>query len=125
MNNINKVILSGKLTNNPIIKTLPSGSNVLSFNLETVQEFKNQSGTKRTVNYIDCVLWGNSVESYAKYLAKDSQVLVEGQISLDTFTAQSGEKKTKHKVNVQNINFLDFNSMKTDSKRFEQDSLPF
>ena len=68
--NVNKVIISGKLTSDPILKKLNSGSNVLTFNLETKQEFKSVSGTKSTLNFIDCSVWGNSAEDYSKYIIK-------------------------------------------------------
>jgi|SRR5579872_2508211 len=104
--NVNKVIISGRLTGDPILKQLNSGSSVLTFNLETKQEFKNASGTKATFNFIDCVVWGNSAESYAQSLKKDFHILIEGSLALDSFTTQSGDKRNKHKVNVQSIVFL-------------------
>jgi single-strand DNA-binding protein len=104
--NVNKVIISGKLTNDPILKKLNSGSNVLTFNLETKQEFKSASGIKSTFNFIDCAVWGNAAENYSKYIIKGLHILVEGSLALDSFTNQNGEKRSKHKINVQSITLL-------------------
>lgn len=124
--NINKVILSGRITSDPILKQLNTGNTVLTFNLETVLEFKSPTSTKRSVNYVDCVAWGKTAESYSRFLFKDSQVLIEGQIALDSFESkQTGEKRTKHKINVQHIVFLNHNKPQQEAKEsaFEEDDL--
>ncbi len=108
--NINKVILSGRLTGDPILKKLPSGNNVLTFNLETKQEFKTASGIKEAFNFIDCVMWGNAAENYSKHIKKGFEILIEGSLALDSFTNQNGEKRNKHKVNVQIVKLLSTNS---------------
>lgn len=105
MTNINKVILSGKLLDDPKMNL---ENNTLSFILVTTQKFRNkQNGDiKKITNYIECNAFGNIANNAKKYLTKNSQILIEGQIILNSFMVQN-EKISKHKVNVKNIVFLD------------------
>ena len=56
---INRVILTGRLTNNPELKYTTSGNAVATFNLAVNRQFKNQNG-EREADFIRCIIWQKS-----------------------------------------------------------------
>ena len=105
----NKVILVGNLTRDVELKNLPSGSSVATFGLATNKKWKDShSGEDRQeVMFIDITLFGRSAEIANQYLRKGSKVLIEGRLSLDQWTDQSGQKRSKHKILADTVQFME------------------
>ncbi|MEC4558648.1 MAG: single-stranded DNA-binding protein ['Conium maculatum' witches'-broom phytoplasma] len=73
--------------------------------------------TKDKVQFIPCVVFRNQVENLHKYLNKGSKIYLEGTLSIQKYTTKEGQKKTKTKVIVKNVLFLD-NKTQTDNLLF-------
>jgi single-strand DNA-binding protein len=117
---LNKVMLIGRLTDNPEPpRTLPnSGSTVVKFRFAVGRSKKNpQTGQwENDPNplYIDCEAFSRADNSrltdiITQYCQKGSQIYVEGRLQLDTWDDKTnpGQKRSKHKIVVENIQFLD------------------
>ena len=63
---INRVILTGRLTNNPELKYTTSGNAVATFNLAVNRQFKNQNG-EREADFIRCIIWRKSAENLTNF----------------------------------------------------------
>lgn len=74
--NINQVLIVGRLTRDPEMKALPSGTGVTSFSLAT--SFKNKD--KEETEYHNIVIFGKQAENSHKYLKKGQIALVEGRL---------------------------------------------
>ena len=120
MATLNKVMLIGRLTDNPEPpRVLPnSGSTVVKFRFAVGRSRKNpQTGQwENDPNplYIDCEAFSRADNSrltdiITQYCQKGSQIYVEGRLQLDTWDDKNnpGQKRSKHKVVVENIQFLD------------------
>lgn len=105
----NKVILVGNLTRDVELRYLPNGSSVAKFGLATNRKWKdNQSGELRQeVMFIDITVFGRSAEIANQYLKKGSKVLVEGRLSLNQWTDQSGQKRSKHEIVADSVQFME------------------
>jgi len=57
--------------------------------------------------FIDFTLWGRAAEIANQYLHKGSKVLLEGRLSLEQWTDQNGQKRSKHTVTVETLKMLD------------------
>ena len=56
--------------------------------------------------FIDITVFGRAAETANQYLRKGSQVLVEGRLSLNQWTDQTGQKRSKHEIIAENVKFL-------------------
>ena len=73
---MNKVILIGRLTRDPELRTISNGTSTTSFSLAVNRPFTNQNG-EREADFINCVAWRKQAENIAKYCTKGTQVAVE------------------------------------------------
>ena len=108
MANYNKIILVGNLTRDPQLSYLPSQTPVVEFGLAVNHRWKAQDGQQREdVCFIDCRAYGKTAEVVNQYLHKGSQALVEGRLQFDQWTDKDGNKRSKHRIFVDNVQFLD------------------
>ena len=103
----NKVILMGNLTRDIEIRYSQSGSAIGNTGIAVNRKWKSQTGEqKEEVMFIDLTLFGRTAEIANQYLRKGRQVLVDGRLSLDQWTAQDGTKRSKHAVIVENLQMI-------------------
>lgn len=111
----NKVVLLGNLTRDVELRYLPSGSAIATVGIATNRKFKKQDGSQgEEVCFIDVSLFGRTAEVINQYCKKGSKVLVEGRLKLDTWSDQSGVKKSKHTIIVETLQMLDSKSSNED-----------
>ena len=107
MANLNKIMLIGNLTRDPQLSYLPSQTAVVEFGLAVNRRWTGKDGEKREETcFVDCRAFGRQAENINKYLSKGRALFVEGRLTFDTWTAQDGSKRSKHRVTVENFQFL-------------------
>jgi single-strand DNA-binding protein len=107
MANFNKVLLLGNLTRDPQLSYLPSQTAVVDFGMAVTRTWTGQDGTKKEETcFVDCRAFGKPAETIQKYCQKGRQLLVEGRLTYDTWTAPDGTKRSKHRVTVENFQFV-------------------
>jgi single-strand DNA-binding protein len=107
MAGFNKVLLLGNLTRDPQLSYTPNQTAVVDFGLATNRRWRAQDGTQREETcFVDCRAFGRLAENINKYLTKGRPILVEGRLTFDSWTAQDGTKRSKHRVTVENFQFL-------------------
>ncbi len=107
MANFNKVLLMGNLTRDPQLSYLPSQTAVVDFGLAVNRRWKGQDGENREETcFVDCRAFGRLAENINKYLTKGRPLFVEGRLTFDSWTAQDGSKRSKHRVTVEKFQFL-------------------
>ena len=100
---LNKVLLQGRLTDHPELKTTNTGTPVCSFTLAVDRSYKKEGGP--TADFINCVTWKNTAEFVTRYFRKGQEMLVEGNLQVRNFTDQQGVKKYITEVQVSSVNF--------------------
>ena len=105
----NKIILVGNLTRDVDLKNLPSGSMVAKFGLATSRKWrdKNSGENREEVMFVDITTFGRSAEIAKQYIRKGSKVLIEGRLVLQQWTDTNGQKRSKHEVQADTIQFMD------------------
>ena len=105
----NKVILIGNLTREVELRHTQNGTALAKIGLATNRTYKdsNSGENKQEVMFIDVDLWGRTAEIANQYLKKGSKVLVEGRLALQQWTDQNGQKRSKHSVTAEKLQFLD------------------
>ena len=97
--NLNKVILIGRLTRDPEMRSLPSGQPVSSFGLATNRVFVDKSGQKqKQVEFHNIVLFGRLAEIASQYLKKGSLAMIEGRIRTRNWQDQSGNQRSRTEI---------------------------
>lgn len=108
---MNKVILIGNLTKNIDLKYLTTGVAVGESSIAINQVYKKQDGTKvQDTCFIDIVMYGRSAEISNQYLKKGSKLCIEGKLNFQQWSDQHGNKRSKHIVSVEKVEFLDTKS---------------
>lgn len=108
MASFNRVFLMGNLTRDVELKQTAGNQQVAEIGLAVNRRFKDREGADREeVTFVDCEAWGRTAEVMAKYLAKGRPVFIEGRLKLDTWQDQSGAKRSKMRVVVENFQFID------------------
>ncbi len=108
MADFNKVILLGRLTRDPELRYTPAGSPVCNFDLAVNRSYTTQAGERRDeVCFVTIVVWGKQAETCAEYLKKGRQTLVEGRLSQRSWETPEGQKRSKHEVVADRVQFLD------------------
>ena len=117
---MNKVLLVGRLTRDPEMRTTGTGMVVTRFSVAVNHNFTDRNG-ERGVDYINCSAFNRQAENIAKYCKKGSLVSVEGSIRTGSYDAPDGTKKYTTDVACNQVNFL---STKNDnSNNFEVNSM--
>jgi single-strand DNA-binding protein len=107
MANFNKILLMGNLTRDPQLSYTPNQTPVVDFGLATNRRWTGQDGSQREETcFVDCRAFGRQAENINKYLSKGRLAFVEGRLTFDTWTAQDGTKRSRHRVTVENIQFM-------------------
>jgi len=116
----NKVILVGNLTRDVELKYTPTGTAIAKFGLATNRTYKDpQTGeNKQETMFIDITVFGRSAEIANQYLSKGRRVLVEGRLVLDQWVDSSGQKRSKHSVVAEKVQFMDSKSQSNENSGF-------
>jgi len=107
MAGFNKIFLLGNLTRDPQLSYMPSQTPVVDFGLAVNRRWTGQDGNSREETcFVDCRAFGRNAENINKYCRKGRQLFVEGRLTYDTWTAQDGTKRSKHRITVQTFQFI-------------------
>jgi single-strand DNA-binding protein len=105
---INRVTIVGRLTRDPELRSLPSGSSVLQLGVAVNGRQKDQSGNwSDKPNFFDVKVFGAQAEMLANNLAKGRRIGVDGRLDWSSWEAQDGTKRSKVEIVAQSVQFLD------------------
>ncbi|EKE15532.1 MAG: Single-stranded DNA-binding protein [uncultured bacterium] len=92
--NVNKVILVGRLTRDPELRTTPSGQTVASVGIATNRFWKDKAGQRQDkTEFHNVVLWGKLAEVAGQYLTKGQEAYIEGRLESRTYTGKDGVER--------------------------------
>ena len=108
MASLNKVFLLGNLTRDPDLRGLPNGQNVCELGVAVSRRYVNSSGQEvEDTCFVDVVVWGRAAANCKQYLAKGSQVMVEGRLQQDRWEDRNGGgTRTKLRVVADQVQFM-------------------
>ena len=105
---INRVVLVGRLTKDPILRKTGSGASVVSFTVACDRRIKTEG--QPTADFINCVAWNKVADLMAQYLHKGSLVGVEGRIQTRSYDDQTGKRVYVTEVVADSVQFLESKS---------------
>lgn len=105
MSSVNKVILVGRLGQDPELKQVGTGS-VCKFSVATSEKWNDKQGQKQErTEWTTVEIWGKPAENCAKYLSKGKLVYVEGKLRTDK-SEKDGQTRYFTSVRADNVTFL-------------------
>ena len=106
--NINRVVLTGNLTADPELRSLPSGTSVCRLRVACNTRRKNGSTGEweDKPNYFDVTVWGAQGENAARYLSKGRPVAIDGRLEWREWEAQDGSKRQAIDIIADSVQFL-------------------
>ena len=106
--NINRVIITGNLTADPELRSLPSGTSVCKLRVACNTRRKDNA-TGEWVdkpNFFDVTVWGAQGENCARYLSKGRPVAVDGRLEWREWESQEGHKRQAIDIIADSVQFL-------------------
>ena len=114
MANLNKVMLIGRLTRDPEVRSFTTGGKVASFGFAVNNRRKNQQSGQWEDEpvFIDMEAFNRQTgrqlaDIVEQYFRKGQQYYIEGHLRFDQWTSKDNEKRSKLKIVVDNFEFLE------------------
>ena len=108
--NFNKVILGGRLTADPELKTTPSGVSVTSFSIAVNRPYRGKNGEEPQADFINVTAWRSTAEFITRYFRKASSICVVGSIQTRSWVDQLGQTRFATEVVADEAHFVDAKS---------------
>ncbi len=104
--NFNKVILGGRLTADPELKTTPSGVSVTSFTVAVNRSFGGKSGEEAQADFFNVTAWRQTAEFITQYFRKASSICIVGSIQTRSWE-RDGQKHYATEIVADEAYFVD------------------
>ena len=105
---INRVTIVGRLTRDPELRHLPSGTPVLEMGVAVNGRMQDDGGNwVDKPNFFDVKVYGNQAEMLSQHLTKGRRIGIDGRLDWRSWEAQDGSKRSKVDVVAQSVQFLD------------------
>ena len=113
---INNVVLMGRLTAAPELRTTQSGKSFVPFCVAVDRNRTNSDGTRDT-DFINCVAFSKTAEFVEKYCTKGTKLVVEGHIQTGSYTNKDGQKVYTNDCNVSKLEFAESKNANQQTER--------
>ena len=102
MKSINTVTISGNLGQDPELRSLPSGTELIELRVAVSDNVKRNDKWEKRTHWVQCTLFGRGVEFFSQHLRKGSFVVIQGRLNYEEW-AKDGVKRNKLTVIVDEI----------------------
>lgn len=103
---LNVVVLSGRLTADPELKTTQNGISVCSFSIAVERRYR--ADEEKQSDFINIVAWRSSAEFVSKYFKKGQMIAIRGSIQTRRYQDKDGNNRTAFEVVADDVQFADF-----------------
>lgn len=100
----NKVIMMGRITHDPELKTTPSGVSVCTFSIAVDRRYQNKDEEKKT-DFFNVVAWRQTAEFVTRYFAKGRMILIDGEMQTRKYTDKNGNPAIWYEINADHVSF--------------------
>lgn len=101
---LNSVIIMGRLTSTPELKTTSSGLSVTSFTVAVDRRFQKQ-GEEKQADFLNVVAWRQTADFVCKYFNKGSMIAVQGELQTRNYEDKNGNKRVATEIVADNVSF--------------------
>jgi single-strand DNA-binding protein len=105
---INRVVLVGRLTRDPELRSLPSGVSVCGLRIACSSSRKDAEGDyHERPNFFDVSVYGGPAESVSRYMRKGSRVAIDGRLEWREWETSEQQKRQAVSIVAETVQFLD------------------
>ncbi|MDZ7343126.1 MAG: single-stranded DNA-binding protein [candidate division KSB1 bacterium] len=127
MSDINRVIVTGRLTRDPELRSTSSGERLCRFTLASHYAVKTADGWAEKANFFDVVAWGRQAETLSRYLKRGERLLVDGELRHSSWEHE-GKRHNRVEIVLKRFSFM--SSAQVDSEvaavfSRPEDDIPF
>ena len=110
MPDLNKVFLAGRLTRDPELRYIPSGTAVCELGLAVSRKYRTKDGEQREETlFINVTCWDKTAEFVGENFHKGRPIIVEGRLKSDEWEDKNtGQKRTKIEITADRVQSLDW-----------------
>lgn len=105
-NDLNKVILIGRLTKDPEMKYTAGGTAISNFSLANNYSYTSKGEKKESTSFFNCICWGKLGEIVTEHCRKGKLIAVEGRLQQRSWSDKDGNKRYSVEIVVDNFQFL-------------------
>ena len=117
MSDINKVIVTGRVTRDSELRQTPNGTAVTDVSVASNRIWSKNGDRQEEATFVDVTLWGKQAESLSQYLTKGRHVMIEGRLKLNSWETDEGVKRNKLTVVAENVNLTPNGGSKNGSQQ--------
>ncbi|HNX38405.1 MAG TPA: single-stranded DNA-binding protein [Candidatus Cloacimonadota bacterium] len=123
---INKVMISGRITNDLELKYTPKGTAVIRFTVACDRRYKDESDTWQTATtFLEVVAWTYLAEQVNSQCHKGSAVIVEGRLESRSYVDSNNVNRKIWEIIADNIHMLEWKPKGEASEAGSSDEAPF
>lgn len=116
---MNKVILLGRICNDPELRQTQSGISSCRFTVAVNRRYKNESTGEYDADFITCVAWRQTAEFVSKYFSKGKMIALEGSLRTGKYQDKNHSDVTHYTTDVY-VDNVEFVGGKNDSGQASQ-----
>lgn len=102
---MNKVIMMGRLTRDPEIRSTRDGSQIARYTLAVDRKYHKEDEPK--ADFFNCTSFGKVAETIGNFLHKGSKVVIDGEVRNNNYTDKNGNKVYGYQIIVNNFDFAE------------------
>lgn len=104
---MNRVMLVGNLTRDPVLRKTPTGVSCADISIAVNESYTSKEGkTQDTACFVEVVAWEKQAEACGEYLQKGAPVFVEGRLQYEQWEDKEGQKRNKIRVRADRVQFM-------------------
>lgn len=100
----NRVIMMGRIANDPELRTTPSGTNLCTFRIAVERRYQAQ-GEERKADFFNVAAWRGTGDFVHQYFSKGKTILVEGEMQTRAYTDKNGNQATWYEIIADRVSF--------------------
>ncbi|MEO5987984.1 MAG: single-stranded DNA-binding protein [Candidatus Eisenbacteria bacterium] len=105
---INRIVMSGRLTRDPEKRYASDGTPVTSFSLAFHRRYRTRDGkASEQTGYVTVMCYQRLAEVCAQFLHTGSPVLIEGRLQMREWASTRGEKRQTLELRAESVHFLE------------------
>jgi len=123
---LNRVVLIGRLTRDPELKHIPSGTAIANFSIANNRTYSSSGEKTEQVSFFNCIAWAKTGEVIVEYCKKGQRIAIEGRLQQRGWEDKNGQKRSTVEIVVENFQFLTAKggSAQTETENFSEKSNP-
>ncbi len=134
MNDMNKVIIIGRLTKDPELRNTASGTAMCTFSIANNRSYVKEGEKIEQGSFFNCIAWGKLGEVVVEYCKKGERIGIEGRLQQRSWEQDDGAKRSVVEIVVEGFQFLSDkkkeqqgggNDKGTQGELYEPDKIPF